>query len=48
MTVTLNFVIVAFCILLRVKLISHQEAVAPPTPVEQLLTEIRDSLKNRP
>jgi large conductance mechanosensitive channel len=51
-TVTLNFVIVAFCIFLLVKgmnkLVSHQEAAAPPTPTEQLLAEIRDLLKNRP
>jgi large-conductance mechanosensitive channel len=30
------------------KLVRHQEAVAPPTPTEQLLAEIRDLLKNRP
>jgi large conductance mechanosensitive channel len=51
-SVTLNFVIVAFCIFLLVKgmnrLIRHQEAVTPPTPSEQLLAEIRDLLKNRP
>ena len=51
-TVTLNFIIVAFCIFLLVKgmnkLIRHEEAVAPPTPTEQLLSEIRDLLKNRP
>lgn len=51
-TVTLNFVIVAFCIFLLVKgmnkLVRHQEAAAPPTPTEQLLAEIRDLLKNRP
>ena len=51
-TVTLNFIIVAFCIFLLVKgmnkLIRHQEAVTPPTPTEQLLSEIRDLLKNRP
>jgi large conductance mechanosensitive channel len=50
-SVTLNFVIVAFCIFLMIKLmnkvIRHEEAVAPPTPTEQLLTEIRDLLKNR-
>ena len=50
-TVTLNFVIVAFCIFLMIKLmnkvIRHEEAAAPPTPTEQLLTEIRDLLKNR-
>ncbi|MGA2800840.1 MAG: large conductance mechanosensitive channel protein MscL [Verrucomicrobiota bacterium] len=51
-SITLNFIIVAFCIFLLVKgmnkLVRHQEAVAPPTPTEQLLTEIRDLLKNRP
>jgi large conductance mechanosensitive channel len=51
-SITLNFIIVAFCIFLLVKgmnkLVRHQEAAAPPTPTEQLLTEIRDLLKNRP
>ncbi|MGA3162777.1 MAG: large conductance mechanosensitive channel protein MscL [Verrucomicrobiota bacterium] len=51
-SITLNFIIVAFCIFLLVKgmnkLVRHQEAVAPPTPTEQLLAEIRDLLKNRP
>jgi len=51
-TVTLNFIIVAFCIFLLVKgvnkLSRHEEAAAPPTPTEQLLTEIRDLLKSRP
>ena len=51
-SITLNFIIVAFCIFLLVKgmnkLVRHQEAVAPPTPSEQLLTEIRDLLKTRP
>ena len=50
-TVTLNFVIVAFCIFLMIKLmnklVKKEEAVTPPTPTEQLLTEIRDLLKNR-
>jgi large conductance mechanosensitive channel len=51
LTTTLNFVIVAFCIFLMIKLmnklVKKEEAVAPPTPTEQLLTEIRDLLKNR-
>jgi large conductance mechanosensitive channel len=51
LTVTLNFVIVAFCIFLMIKLmnklVNKEEAVTPPTPTEQLLTEIRDLLKNR-
>jgi large-conductance mechanosensitive channel len=28
-------------------MVKKEEAVAPPTPTEQLLTEIRDLLKNR-
>jgi large conductance mechanosensitive channel len=52
LTITLNFVIVAFCIFLMIKLmnklVKKHEAVAPPTPTEQLLAEIRDLLKNRP
>ena len=51
-TITLNFVIVAFCIFMMIKLmnkmVKKQEAVAPPTPTEELLTEIRDLLKTRP
>jgi large conductance mechanosensitive channel len=48
----IEFTIVAFCIFLLVKgmnaLIKKAEAApAPPTPTEQLLTEIRDLLKNR-
>jgi large conductance mechanosensitive channel len=51
-TVTLNFLIVSFCIFMMIKLMNkmvhHEEAAAPPTPSEQLLTEIRDLLRNRP
>ena len=51
-TVTLNFLIVAFCIFLMIKLMNQlvkkQQAVTPPSATEQLLTEIRDLLKNRP
>jgi large conductance mechanosensitive channel len=51
-TITLNFVIVAFCIFLMIKLmnkmVKKQEAVAPPTTTELLLSEIRDLLKSRP
>jgi large conductance mechanosensitive channel len=51
-TVTLNFIIVAFCIFLMIKLMNRlvkkEEAVTPPTPTEQLLAEIRDLLKSRP
>ena len=48
----IEFAIVAFCVFLLVKgmnaLIKKAEAApAPPTPSEQLLTEIRDLLKNR-
>jgi large conductance mechanosensitive channel len=50
-----DFVIVAFCIFLVVKLMNRMNmasaAVAPPpepSPTEKLLTEIRDTLKNRP
>ena len=54
-TITLNFLIVAFCIFLLVKgmnaLKRKEEAklVLPPEPTaqEKLLTEIRDLLKNR-
>jgi len=50
-TVTLNFVIVAFCIFLMIKLMNtlakKEEAKAVPSPTEQLLAEIRDLLKNR-
>jgi large conductance mechanosensitive channel len=49
----IEFSIVAFCVFLLVKgmnaLIKKEAAApAPPTPTEQLLTEIRDLLKNRP
>lgn len=55
-TVTLDFIIVAFCIFLLVKGINSlkrkEEAkpAAPPEPTaqEKLLAEIRDLLKNRP
>ncbi len=50
-TVLLNFIILAFCIFMMVKVMNSlskkQEAAAPPAPTtsEKLLTEIRDSLK---
>jgi large conductance mechanosensitive channel len=55
-TITLNFLIVAFCIFLLVKgmnaLKRHEQTkpTLPPEPTaqEKLLTEIRDLLKNRP
>jgi large conductance mechanosensitive channel len=48
----IEFTIVAFCVFLLVKgmnaLIKKEAAApAPPTPTEQLLTEIRDLLKTR-
>lgn len=48
----IEFTIVAFCVFLLVKgmnaLIKKAEAApVPPTPTEQLLTEIRDLLKSR-
>lgn len=48
-----DFIIVAFCIFLMVKVINKiHRAPAPaapaPTPTEVLLTEIRDELKTRP
>ncbi len=53
-TITLNFLIVAFCIFLLVKgmnaLKRHEVATAPPpepSTQEKLLTEIRDLLKSR-
>jgi large conductance mechanosensitive channel len=55
-TITLNFLITAFCIFLLVKgmnALKRQEQAKPtlppePTAQEKLLTEIRDLLKNRP
>jgi large conductance mechanosensitive channel len=55
-SITLNFIITAFCIFLLVKgmnaLKRHEEAkpTLPPEPTaqEKLLAEIRDLLKNRP
>ena len=51
-TVTLNFIIVAFCIFIVIKMINtvvkkQEAAPAPPTNEEKLLTEIRDLLKAR-
>jgi len=57
-TITLNFLIVAFCIFLLVKGINKLKQLEetkpappapppPPTNEEKLLTEIRDVLKNR-
>lgn len=49
-TVTLNFIIVALCIFILIKIINvivkkQEAAPAPPTNEEKLLTEIRDLLK---
>lgn len=51
-TVSINFIILAFCIFLLVKMMNKvikkaQAAPAGPTPTEQLLAEIRDLLKNK-
>lgn len=51
----LDFVIIAFCIFLFIKIVNHwgkkkeETPAAPPAPSkeEQLLTEIRDLLKNK-
>jgi large conductance mechanosensitive channel len=52
-TITINFLIIAFCIFMVIKLmnamIKKEEAKPPPPPTneEKLLTEIRDLLKSR-
>jgi large conductance mechanosensitive channel len=52
LTITLNFIIVAFVLFLVIRAInqfSRKEAEKTPTPTktEELLTEIRDQLKSR-
>ncbi|MGA7682892.1 MAG: large conductance mechanosensitive channel protein MscL [Pseudolabrys sp.] len=52
LTITLNFIIVAFVLFLVIRAInqfSRKEAEKAPTPTktEELLTEIRDQLKSR-
>lgn len=55
LTILINFVIVAFCIFLVVKLMNRMNKKAPPPPAAEplptkdqvLLTEIRDALKAR-
>jgi len=52
LTNVVDFVIVAFCIFIMVKVINKlyrapAPAPAAPTPTEQLLTEIRDTLKQK-
>ena len=52
LTITLNFIIIAFVLLLVIRALnrlSHKEAekTPPPSKTEELLTEIRDQLKSR-
>jgi large conductance mechanosensitive channel len=51
-TVLLNFIILAFCIFMMVKIMNkivkkQEAAVPPPTTSEKLLTEIRDLLNKK-
>lgn len=52
LTITLNFIIIAFVLFLAIRAINRfsrkeAEKVPPLTKTEQLLTEIRDQLKSR-
>ncbi|QXQ06399.1 large conductance mechanosensitive channel protein MscL [Sphingosinicellaceae bacterium] len=51
-TAAINFLIIAFVVFMIVRAVNRatnrQPVVAPPTPSEALLTEIRDELKRRP
>ena len=52
LTVTLNFIIIAFVLFLAIRALNRlarkEEEKAPePSKTEQLLTEIRDQLKSR-
>jgi large conductance mechanosensitive channel len=52
LTITLNFVIIAFVLFLAVRGLNRlvqkeAEKAPPPSKTEQLLTEIRDQLKSR-
>ena len=52
LTITLNFVIIAFVLFLVIRAINQlsrkeAEKAPPPTKTEELLTEIRDHLKSR-
>ena len=52
LTITLNFIIIAFVLFLAVRgmtrlMAKEAEKPAPPSKQEQLLTEIRDLLKSR-
>ena len=52
LTITLNFIIIAFVLFLVIRAMAQlmrkeEEKPAPPPKQEQLLTEIRDLLKKR-
>jgi len=52
LTVTLNFIIIAFVLFLVIRGLNklarkEEEKAPPPSKTEQLLTEIRDQLKSR-
>lgn len=52
LTITLNFIIIAFVLFLVIRAINQfsrkeAEKAPPPTKTEELLTEIRDQLKSR-
>ena len=52
LTIVLNFLIIAFALFLAIKGINRLKTAAPPAPAAaskevQLLTDIRDALKNR-
>jgi large conductance mechanosensitive channel len=52
LTITLNFIIIAFVLFLVIRAINRfsrkeAEKATPPTKTEELLTEIRDQLKSR-
>ena len=52
LTITLNFIIIAFVLFLAIRALTRlikkeAEKVPPPSKQEELLTEIRDLLKSR-
>jgi large conductance mechanosensitive channel len=52
LTVTLNFIIIAFVLFLVIRALNRlvrkeEEKAPPPSKTEQLLTDIRDQLKSR-
>ncbi len=52
LTITLNFIIIAFVLFLAIRGLNRlvrkeEEKASPPSKTEQLLTEIRDQLKSR-